>query len=86
MAIPKDVVKISDTIWEIPVTHKGGMRVPARVYATEKLLAEMDEGVFEQVTNVATLPGILGYSFCMPDGPPSTRRRGSSPPEGSAST
>jgi tRNA-splicing ligase RtcB len=68
MAVPKDIVKITDTIWELPVTHKSGMRVPARIYATEKLVAEMDEGVFEQVTNVATLPGILGYSYCMPDG------------------
>jgi tRNA-splicing ligase RtcB len=44
------------------------MRVPARIYATEKLLHEMDAGVFDQVTNVATLPGILKYAFCMPDG------------------
>jgi tRNA-splicing ligase RtcB len=44
------------------------MRVPARVYATEKLFREMDEGVFDQVTNVAMLPGILKYAFCMPDG------------------
>jgi len=68
MAIPKDIVRVTDTVWEIPVSHKSGMRVPARIYATEKLLAEMDEGVFEQTTNVATLPGILGYSYCMPDG------------------
>jgi tRNA-splicing ligase RtcB len=44
------------------------MRVPARIYATEKLLEAMDEGVFEQVTNVATLPGIVRYAYCMPDG------------------
>jgi hypothetical protein len=45
------------------------MNVPARIYATEKLLLnEMDEGVFDQVTNVATLPGILKYAYCMPDG------------------
>ena len=68
MAIPKGTVKISDTVWEIPVTHKEGMRVPARIYATEKLLQEMDDGVFDQVTNVATLPGILQYALCMPDG------------------
>jgi len=68
MAIPQGIVKISDTVWEIPVTHKAGMRVPARVVATEKLLQEMDDGVFDQVTNVATLPGILEYAFCMPDG------------------
>jgi tRNA-splicing ligase RtcB len=43
------------------------MRVPVRVFATEKLLAEMDEKVFEQAANVATLPGIVGASFAMPD-------------------
>jgi tRNA-splicing ligase RtcB len=68
MTVPNDIKKISDTVWEVPTTHKEGMRVPARIYATEKLLQEMDEGVFDQVTNVATLPGILKYAYCMPDG------------------
>ena len=63
-----EIHKISDTIWEIPPTYKEGMRVPARIYATEKLLREMDDGVIEQVTNVATLPGIVNYAYCMPDG------------------
>ncbi|MCE5333452.1 MAG: RtcB family protein [Desulfobacteraceae bacterium] len=44
------------------------MRVPARIIASEKLLREMDEGVVEQLTNVATLPGILNHALCMPDG------------------
>ncbi len=43
------------------------MRVPAIIYATEPLLSDMDEKVFEQVTNVATLPGIVGASYAMPD-------------------
>jgi tRNA-splicing ligase RtcB len=43
------------------------MRVPVRVFATEKLLAEMDGKVFEQAANVATLPGIVKASFAMPD-------------------
>jgi len=60
--------KISDAIWELPIDYKEGMRVPARIYATEKLLLEMDAGVIDQVTNVATLPGILKYAYCMPDG------------------
>lgn len=68
MAVLKDFRKISDTIWEIPPAFKSGMRVPARIYATEKLLQAMDAGVMEQVTNVATLPGIVNYAFCMPDG------------------
>lgn len=68
MSVPEEVKRISHTVWEIPPSYKKGMRVPARVYATEKLLQEMDDGVFDQVTNVATLPGILKYAFCMPDG------------------
>jgi len=68
MAVPKEIKKITDTLYELPATYKNGMKVPARIYASGKLLEEMDEGVFEQVANVAMLPGILKYSFCMPDG------------------
>ncbi len=57
-----------DCIWEIPPTAKAGMRVPARIYASEALLRQMDAGVFEQVTNVACLPGIVRAALCMPDG------------------
>jgi tRNA-splicing ligase RtcB len=42
--------------------------VPARILASERLFAQMDQGVFEQVTNVACLPGIVGAALCMPDG------------------
>jgi len=28
----------------------------------------MDDAVYDQVTNVATLPGIAKYALCMPDG------------------
>jgi tRNA-splicing ligase RtcB len=59
---------VADCVWEIPPTEKPGMRVPARIYASEPLLAQMDRGVFEQVTNVACLPGIVGAALCMPDG------------------
>lgn len=65
---PTGCIKINDTLWEIPRSYKQGMQVPARIYATKRLLDSMDSSVFEQVTNVATLPGIAGYSFCMPDG------------------
>ena len=60
--------KIAEGIWEIPRTAKEGMLVPARIYATDELFKEMDQGVFEQVTNVACLPGIQKYALCMPDG------------------
>ena len=60
--------KISDVIWEIPATFKQGMKVPVRVIATRKLVDEMDLQVYDQASNVATLPGIQKFSFVMPDG------------------
>ncbi|MEA3509642.1 MAG: RtcB family protein, partial [candidate division NC10 bacterium] len=63
-----DFKKIADGVWEAPPTAKQGMLVPARIYATDELFKEMDQGVFEQVTNVACLPGIQKYALCMPDG------------------
>jgi tRNA-splicing ligase RtcB len=62
------VNRITDQIWEIPTSEKPGMLVPARIYAIESVLASMDRGVFDQVTNVACLPGIQRYALCMPDG------------------
>ncbi|MCL5009798.1 MAG: RtcB family protein [Candidatus Parvarchaeota archaeon] len=60
--------KVSDTLWEISKDFKKGMLVPTRIYAAEKLLKEMDPQVFDQVSNMATLPGIEKYAFVMPDG------------------
>jgi tRNA-splicing ligase RtcB len=57
--------KITDYEWEIPKT--GQMRVPGKIFGDKKLIKEMDEKVFEQVSNVATLPGIVKYSLAMPD-------------------
>lgn len=60
--------KINDYLWEIDKDYKAGMRVPARIYATRNLLDAMDAQVYDQITNVATLPGIVNYAYCMPDG------------------
>jgi tRNA-splicing ligase RtcB len=68
MPMIKELKRIAEAVWEIPASYKPGMLVPARVFATEKLMREMDEGVIDQVTNVATLPGIVNYAACMPDG------------------
>jgi tRNA-splicing ligase RtcB (3'-phosphate/5'-hydroxy nucleic acid ligase) len=62
------VTRISNEIWEIAPSEKPGMLVPARIYATPAILESMDSGVFDQVTNVACLPGIRRYALCMPDG------------------
>ena len=62
------ILPVGECIWEIPTSEKPGMLVPARLYASEPLLTAMDAGVFEQVTNVACLPGIVRAALCMPDG------------------
>ena len=44
------------------------MRVPARVFADEELLAAIrTDQSLEQLQNVATLPGIVGAAIAMPD-------------------
>tara|TARA_Y100000310_G_scaffold194711_2_gene194710 strand:- start:2252 stop:3709 length:1458 start_codon:yes stop_codon:yes gene_type:complete len=68
MSVPKEIKKISDYEWELPTSYKKGMNVPAKIISSEKLLNEMDDGVFDQITNVACLPGIQKHALCMPDG------------------
>jgi tRNA-splicing ligase RtcB len=68
MSIRESAVQVKPYVWEIPPDAKPGMRVPARILASPVLFESMDDGVFEQVTNVATLPGIRRHALCMPDG------------------
>ncbi len=60
--------QVGETVWESSTTYKDGMKVPARIIASEKLFREMDEAVIDQITNVTTLPGIVDCAYCMPDG------------------
>ncbi|MCX6815682.1 MAG: RtcB family protein, partial [Candidatus Aenigmarchaeota archaeon] len=68
MPVPSFLQKMSNVEWLIPQTYKPGMRVPAKIVATENIVANMDMQVYDQITNVATLPGIVNYAYCMPDG------------------
>jgi tRNA-splicing ligase RtcB len=67
MARPDTLKRIGWARYELPMDFRPGMRVPVRVYGTDKLVAEMDDQVFVQAANVATLPGIVDASICMPD-------------------
>lgn len=66
-----NLVKINDYLWEIPIRQLADgtmMRVPARVYATDKMLDEIiSDRSLAQLVNVATLPGIQKYALAMPD-------------------
>jgi tRNA-splicing ligase RtcB len=55
----------SEHEWEI--RPQGDMRVPAVIFASETLIREMDQKVYEQAINVAKLPGIVTASYAMPD-------------------
>lgn len=64
----REMVRISEFEWEIPKTFRGDMRVPVRIFATQKLLeAVMDDKSLEQAVNAATLPGLVGHVLVMPD-------------------
>ncbi|MDD5162889.1 MAG: RtcB family protein [Candidatus ainarchaeum sp.] len=65
--------KIREGVYEIP--KEGEMRVPARIYASEKILGKIEQEAFQQLKNSAVLPGIQKYAIGMPDmhtgyGPP----------------
>ncbi|MFQ5864523.1 MAG: RtcB family protein [bacterium] len=58
--------KVTNYLWEIP--KEGKMRVPAQIYATEKMMdAIRGDNALEQAANVAHLPGIVKHSLAMPD-------------------
>jgi tRNA-splicing ligase RtcB (3'-phosphate/5'-hydroxy nucleic acid ligase) len=65
----KEIVhKIDDSRWEINAGYKDGMLVPGLIYASEAMLGPIfEDKAFEQVINVAFLPGIVGHSLAMPD-------------------
>lgn len=57
--------RVDATTWRIELHD--AMRVPAIIYADETLIQDMDDKVYEQASNVATLPGIVQASYAMPD-------------------
>jgi len=58
--------KIKENTWEIK--KQGKMRVPAIVYASDKLMEQIKQDkTLQQAANVATLPGIQKASYTMPD-------------------
>ena len=57
--------KQDDYTWRIP--RQGAMRVPGVIFGSEALIRTMDDKVYEQLSNVATLPGIVEGAYAMPD-------------------
>ena len=60
--------QVEPFVWEVPIGTVEGMRVPGIVFATEEMATKaVEDRAVEQVANVATLPGIVGASYAMPD-------------------
>ena len=61
-----EIERIDQFRWRIP--RHGGMLVDGLVYADERMMDDLRaDPSLGQVVNVAHLPGILRYSFAMPD-------------------
>jgi tRNA-splicing ligase RtcB len=64
----EQLVQVGPYCYEIPVSARSDMRVPARVYADDTLLDVIATGeTLTQLMNVATLPGLVGRVYGMPD-------------------
>jgi tRNA-splicing ligase RtcB len=60
--------KIADFEFEIPIDTEQGMLVPGLIFTDESMLPSIEKDrSFQQVINVAKLPGIVGKSLAMPD-------------------
>ncbi len=64
----QNLAKISDYLWEIPRDFRRDMKVPARFYASERMLEQLfSDRSLEQLINITTLPGVTKYALAMPD-------------------
>ncbi|MBS3149211.1 RtcB family protein [Candidatus Woesearchaeota archaeon] len=60
------IKKIEKNVYQID--KEGPMKVPLRIFASEKLLKKIEEDdCIQQGINAATMPGIQKYSIMMPD-------------------
>jgi len=68
MVKEEDVVQAGPYEWEIPVSYRNDMRVPARFFASAETLQDaFKDRSLAQLVNVATLPGIVEHALAMPD-------------------
>src|SRR3990170_7108020 len=66
--LKNNLVRIDDYTWEILQSFRPDMRVPARIFVSEKLLESIGaDRSLNQIVNTATLPGVVKYVCAMPD-------------------
>jgi tRNA-splicing ligase RtcB len=60
--------QVGEVEWELPAGARRDMRVPARVFADNELIAQIAaDRSLDQLENVAALPGITEAALAMPD-------------------
>ncbi|WOF16058.1 RtcB family protein [Methanoplanus sp. FWC-SCC4] len=59
--------RLNEVEWEVKPGFVPEMRVPGKFFLSDSLAETLEEGAIKQLANVATLPGILKYSYGMPD-------------------
>lgn len=67
MNVKNILIKVRESVWEVPTDYKECMRVPGRIYLDEEALKDLEKGAIDQVANVACLPGIQKFSIGLPD-------------------
>jgi tRNA-splicing ligase RtcB len=68
MTNKQDFNRISPVLWELPTSFRQDMRVPVRIFASERLLeATLGDRSMVQAVNASTLPGVVGHVTVMPD-------------------
>jgi len=67
MGMRNKLEKVSEAKWRLPVKARDGMRVPAMVFGNDFIVDSADDAAFQQLTNVACLPGVIEPVLAMPD-------------------
>ena len=68
MEVKQFLKQLKPYLYEIPVGSVPGMRVPAHLYITEKLLEEVSsDRSIDQLVNTSMLPGVVEHVLAMPD-------------------
>ena len=59
--------KVNDYEWLLPKSARKEMRVDAMVLMNQKLMDSVEDAAIQQLTNVATLPGVVSPVVGLPD-------------------
>ena len=51
--------QVSDFVWELPKGSREKMSVSARIIANNAIKEQVEDDAVQQLTNVATLPGVV---------------------------